>query len=297
MTVSIPRLTPDQLIDRFRTWAARAADVRALAVIGSHARALDHADEWSDLDLVLVADEPDRYLASGDWLDEIGPCRLTFVEEAPIAGLHERRAHFEGGQEVDCIIITSEMLLAAAMVPEVADVVARGWRVLVEKDALTDRFTSRLGSGTRKPTVPSDDDLAEATARYWHKAVWSARKLCRGELWVATRAVNHDLHQLLLQALEWEAQSRPCEQPDAWFRGRFLERRADPETLRRLPETFARYDPAAVARALRVLTQVYRQLTDEIARRIECEIPRDVQAYGSELLESILDSRFPDNAS
>lgn len=290
------RPTAEELIDRFRTWATGAGDVRALAVVGSRARAHDHADAWSDLDLVLVADDADRYLADGDWLAEIGPCRLTFVEEAPVAGLHERRAHFEGGQAVDVVVVTPAMLAVAVGLPAVADLVARGWRVLVDKDELAGRLTSQAESGSLPSAAPTERELAEAAARFWHKAVWTARKLCRGELWVATTATNRDLHQLLLQALEWEAQTRPGDQPDVWFRGRFLERWADPQTVRRLPETFAGYDPAAVAHALRVLPDVYRRLTDTVARRIGCEPPRDAHAYGSEVVEAILGGRFPDDA-
>ncbi len=41
-------------------WAARQPDILALALVGSHARGA--ATETSDVDLVILAQDPSRYL-------------------------------------------------------------------------------------------------------------------------------------------------------------------------------------------------------------------------------------------
>ena len=286
-------LIVDELIERFRAWAERASDVLALAIIGSRARARDPADEWSDVDLVIVTDNADRYLRDGGWLDEIGRCRLTFVEESPLAGLFERRAHFEGGVEFDLLLITAAMVELAAGLPEVADLVSRGWRVLVDKQDLTTSFTAQVEAqpvgAEATATRPSPADITDAAARFWHGCIWSARKLRRGELWMATVAVNCGLHQQLLHALEWEAQSRPAgNATDVWFRGRFLERWADPKAVGRLDTTFARYDRDAVAASIRALAAMYSEVISEVATRVGTDPPRSIESYGSDVLRSVL---------
>lgn len=285
----MPAEIVDEFVDRFRRWAERAPDVQALAVIGSHARSSDPADEWSDVDLVIVADDPDRYLSNKAWLDDIGQCRLTFVEESPLAGLFERRAHFDDGCEFDLLVITPAMMEAAADLREAADLASRGWRVLVDKKGLTVRFAARVGAqvGVRM-CVPDETEIADAAARFWHGCIWTARKLRRGELWVATLAVN-DLHRGLLTALEWEACTRPgAEAPDVWFRGRFLERWADPRIVRRLEETFVAYDANAVLRSLRALAELYSEVVTEVAARVGSQRPHEIESYGRATLESIL---------
>lgn len=283
--------TVDELIDRFRAWAERAPDVQALAIVGSRARAQDPADEWSDVDVVIVADDPARYLANSEWLADIGRCRLTFVQESPFAGLYERRAHFDGGTVFDLVVIAPDVMGLAADLPATADLISRGWRALVDKQGLAARFVDLIGRSatSRARTPPGSADLADATARFWHACIWTARKVCRGELWVATVAVNCGLHESLLQVLEWEAETRPGGgDRDVWFRGRFLERWADPAAVRLLGETFTSYDRDSAAHSLRILARLYSDLITQIARRVGCSPPRDIENYGTETVESIL---------
>jgi hypothetical protein len=49
-------------------WAERRPDIQAPVLLGSQARRDHLADQWSDLDLALVTDQPDRYLAGTGWL-------------------------------------------------------------------------------------------------------------------------------------------------------------------------------------------------------------------------------------
>jgi predicted nucleotidyltransferase len=91
----------DAFIEKFTIWATARPDIRAAMVIGSHARQQDPADEWSDVDIVLMARRPGVYLADARWLDQLGLVWTTNVEWAPVGGGAERRAMFEGALEVD----------------------------------------------------------------------------------------------------------------------------------------------------------------------------------------------------
>src|SRR3712207_4474218 len=84
MTLS---LSMDSLIDGFVAWAERQAPVRAAAVVGSRARTDRPADEWSDLDLVVVVTDPQPYLTTTDWLAQIAVPHLTFLEPTAIGNL------------------------------------------------------------------------------------------------------------------------------------------------------------------------------------------------------------------
>lgn len=57
-----------QLLNRITAWTQDQSGIRAVALVGSEARADHPADEWSDLDLFLVAVDPEANLASTDWL-------------------------------------------------------------------------------------------------------------------------------------------------------------------------------------------------------------------------------------
>lgn len=93
--------TYDLLIERFVIWATQEENVRAAFIIGSRAR-MDHpADEWSDLDVIIMAYDVERYRQSADWLHPIGTPWLTFVEPTPDGRGFERRVLFAPGLDVD----------------------------------------------------------------------------------------------------------------------------------------------------------------------------------------------------
>lgn len=87
----------EQLTEKLIQWAQTEENVRAAIVIGSRAR-LDHpADEWSDLDVLIFAYDPEPYLTTSNWLHHIGSPWLTFVEPTPDGSGFERRVLFQGG--------------------------------------------------------------------------------------------------------------------------------------------------------------------------------------------------------
>src|SRR5436309_1608918 len=90
----------DELLDRIIAWAEGNPDIRAAFLVGSRARAEVPADEWSDLDVPLIAVNPEQYLATTDWLSALGEPWLTFLE-GMIVGGQERRVLFAGGLDVD----------------------------------------------------------------------------------------------------------------------------------------------------------------------------------------------------
>ena len=77
--------------------------------MGSRSRDDHPADEWSDLDIILYADNSDFYLHNIDWLKSLGKIWVTFIYETS-GGEPERLTLFEGGYQVDIVFLTSDRL-------------------------------------------------------------------------------------------------------------------------------------------------------------------------------------------
>jgi aminoglycoside 6-adenylyltransferase len=75
--MTTPHTSYDGLIARFLAWAREQDDLRGVLMLGSRARTDRPADEWSDLDLVLLTTEPQRYLDDDAWLLRFGTPVLT----------------------------------------------------------------------------------------------------------------------------------------------------------------------------------------------------------------------------
>jgi len=280
----------ERLVDRLVAWAGRDANVRAVLAIGSRARADRPADEWADLDLILVARDPTLYLASADWLSEIGTPWLTFLERTPEGVAYERRVLFEGGLDVDLIpksLTWFEQMLQEDLPPLEPDLLRRGALVLVDKDGLAARLAA-AESAQSAVAPPTEREFAEAVADFTYHTVWTAKKLRRGELWWAKSCCDSYLKGLLLRMIEWHARAGGAE---ARGRGRFLEEWADPRVLAALPSTFARYDAEDVWRALRATMDLYRWLAVETAEQLDYAYPSSGAGHAAHLVGRLFTQR------
>ena len=93
--------TMDTLIERFVRWAETQTDIRAATIVGSRARLDRPADAWSDLDLVSIVYDPNRYLMTTDRVSQVGVPLLTFLEPTAVGNQTERRVMFKGAYDVD----------------------------------------------------------------------------------------------------------------------------------------------------------------------------------------------------
>jgi aminoglycoside 6-adenylyltransferase len=107
-------------------WAEGNPDIRDVVLLGSQARTEAPPDQWSDVDVTLVVDEPDRYLGDEEWVEAFGRPLVTFVEPTAVGAGLERRVLYDDGLDVDFVVVTPAWMQAAAADPRAAGVLTRG---------------------------------------------------------------------------------------------------------------------------------------------------------------------------
>lgn len=268
-------------------WARGQDDVRAVVLVGSHARQDASGDRWSDLDLVVFTDEPDRLVRDDEWVTAFGSPVLTFLEPAAVGGISERRVLYDDGQDVDFVPVDAAWLHEIPADADVASVFARGYRVLYDE----------LGAAEVLATLelppeeaPTSAELRELSSDFWYHALWTARKLRRGEVYTAIGCLDGYLKAKLAMLLGWHARAvDPA--TDTWHRGRFLERWADPGALAALENAYARYDLRDVARALWETIDLWQGVEEETARRLGLETGLDHADLRRRIAEVVPDVR------
>src|SRR5262245_4869441 len=66
-------------LDCVTDWAAHQPTIAAVALVGSHARGEARPD--SDIDLVLLCEEPHAFLADTSWIHRFGEVRTCYTED------------------------------------------------------------------------------------------------------------------------------------------------------------------------------------------------------------------------
>jgi aminoglycoside 6-adenylyltransferase len=280
----------DQLIQKFVEWAQSEADLRAAMIIGSRSRVDHPADEWADLDIVLFLNTPQCYIDSAEWLDNIDPPWLTFIECTPDGGW-ERRALFAPGLDVDFAIVPAqylESMLNTARPPMWVDIFRRGSRIVLDKDGFIAQLMQKPTPDTLLFQPPAEVEYLNVVNDFWYHTVWTAKHLRRGELWWAKSGCDDRLKSLLRQVLEWHAHTMKGSGYDTWMRGRFLEEWADPRALKELPTIFAHYDPQDIAQATFRTMDLFRWLSIEVAQHWGYTYPTHGEQAASGLVEQIL---------
>ena len=117
-------------------WAARREDVQAIAIVGSWARGTARPD--SDVDVVIITDQPDRYVSADDWAAVLG---ITDPLESKRWGLlTERRGRAVSGLEIEFGITAPSWATIDPIDDGTLRVVMDGMRVVYDPKGILERL-------------------------------------------------------------------------------------------------------------------------------------------------------------
>jgi molybdopterin-guanine dinucleotide biosynthesis protein A len=270
-------------------WAAEREDVQALVLVGSQARADVPADRWSDLDLIFLLDDPTPYTEDASWIAEFGRPVVTFLE-ATLDGHWERRVLYESGEDVDFVLFPASVLERLEASEDAAGLLRRGHRVLIDRIGVSKRLASIAERPALEEEPPKQSELTELASDFWYHALWTAKKLRRGEVFTALDCLDGYVKARLVTLLGWHARAVDPT-ADTWHAGRFLERWADPGALAALERAYAHYELRDVARALWETIDLWQGLEEETASRLGLAVELDHPDLRRRVAEVVPDPR------
>jgi aminoglycoside 6-adenylyltransferase len=237
----------DETVDEIIAWSQQDSNVKGAIVIGSQVRDELHADEWSDLDVMVMANDPYLLLDEATWMDRFGTPVCVFVEvnELPFATWDwcVKRALFDDRRAVDFNILPYDKLDEVLSINR--GIMAKGYRVLY--DSNPDLLDSKIRAVIEEieeavPQIPTEKELSNDVSNLLFHVIWAFKKIKKGELWVAVRCINTYIRDLLLRLIEFYNASVTIKSSVVMYNGRFLEDRTDGEILGQLRHCFAKYD-------------------------------------------------------
>jgi aminoglycoside 6-adenylyltransferase len=278
-----------RLRDRLHAWARERDGLVAAAAFGSTQRQDRPADDWSDLDLLFVVEDPVAWVKDTSWVEEIGPTWVRLVSPAPIPGVRVVQALFAGGYDADLIPV-DRSTLPVLLDPDVAsEVFGAGVEVLFDRDGRLAALTNASDPpGVRPPTAEAFDAVVST---FLYQTVWATKRLRRGELWRAHDDTDDYMRDRMLTMIEWHALAR---RRDGVFpESRKLERWVPDDVAAELPPTFARYEASSIAQALVLGLRLFRRLALEVADANGLIYPTDADAaIESWVLERLREGSF-----
>lgn len=270
--------THAELIERIVGWASTDENIRAVVITGSSSRGDASTDRFSDRDIEIIARDPTALLADDSWIHAIAPVWIALYLDNTELGIPPTRlVFFEGGYKVDFTLTDRTRIEQMVDADALNDLYRRGYRVLVDKDGLTDRLPLPTDGAPRKD-LPDQQKFADIVTEYWFEAAHMPTYLTRGDLWVVKHR-DWTMKQMLLRMLEWHALATGGKGIDTWYIGTKMRRWVDEETWQEVGHVFARFDAEDSWRALVASMRLFSRLTREIARALELDYPRDAERH------------------
>lgn len=268
------------IIQNFLRYSKTCEEFRAAAIIGSRARTETPADEFSDLDITILSNNPDKHIDNTDWLAEIGEVHITFVESLPLGNGKERRVMFSNALDVDFAIVTASQAEAMFSSPDIISVFKKGFKILFDKDDLFSYLDFSSSEGEKlKKKLPSVKEVENTLQDFWYHCIWSMKKIQRGEIWTAKMCVDGYIKSLMLRMIEWDHQLNQTEIKEIWHSGRFFEGWVDQEIQEEMKSCFAHYDQQDIIQALKSSMDLFSALSKKVAEKLDIHYPQKAENF------------------
>ncbi len=260
-------------------YAVRNDDLRAIIAIGSSTRKETPADEYSDLDLILVTKKPEKWL-SREYHELLGEVRISFIEPT-LGGGMERRSIYDEDKDLDMIVFSPEQFEKALREGVAGWVMNRGYSFIYDADSFSELAAQYVTPAVIGPEMTEKEYHNLVNDFYFHN-IWACKKLQRGELWSAKMCIDAYLKNILLKMIE--QYQIVVSGADVWHDGRFLERWADPTIKEELRDCFAHYDETGCRNALFATHTLFSRLASFVACKKGFEYPIKAKACAAEYL-------------
>jgi aminoglycoside 6-adenylyltransferase len=270
------------IMERLLSWARVDENVRAVIVTGSSARSAGAADRFSDRDVELVARDPAALLEDDAWIHAIAPVWVALYLENE--GFPDTRlVFFEDAHKVDFTIADPSRVRDMVSGNRLNDLYQRGYRVLLDKDGLTNGLPEPSGDAP-VGAPPTANEFTAVVTEFWFEAAHMPTYLIRGDLWVV-KSRDWTMKEMLLRMIEWHAIATTGPSTDVWYIGTRMTRWVNPAVWSALDDVFGHFDAADSWRAIEATMRLFARLTHEVADRLELSYPEHSERH---ILEYVL---------
>ncbi len=269
----------EEVIERLIQWAESQPLVRAMLLTSS--RAIPHApaDAFSDYDVILAVREVQPFYAERTWLEAFGSVLVLYRDPLEAYfGFHKSAyvTQYENGLKIDFTLWPVEILQRVAAEAELPAEFDAGYRVLLDKDHLTDGLKPPTYRAYI-PTPPTETEYQTVIELFFHEATYVAKHLWRDDLMAAKYSLDHGMKlDNLRLMLEWrmEIDHQWSVKPGPY--GRRLKQWLRPDLWAELESTYTGAGPEANWEAMFRTVDLFRKVAIEVGERLGYAYPNDL---------------------
>jgi aminoglycoside 6-adenylyltransferase len=271
----------DDVFVKLIQWAEGRESVRAMLLTSTRAIPNAAVDFLSDYDVILIVEDIRPFYEDRSWLDDFGEVLVVYwdpIHLDPEYG-NERTANvtqYADGLKIDFTLWPVEYLQKVIQAPALPAELDAGYRVLLDKDALT----KDMKPPTFKayiPSLPTNEVYELLVNDFFTDVPYMAKCLLRGELLPAKWCLDYDMkHVHLRPMLEWLVGLKHNWSVPTGSLGKGLKKQLPPEIWSQLQDTYAGGNTQDHWIALFRTIALFRQVAMEVGAGLGYEYPLEL---------------------
>ena len=267
-------------------WGEERESVRAILLTSTRARPGVPVDLFSDYDVILAVTDIRPFYEDRTWLWDFGQVLVVYRDPVRIDHGLERFAYitqYADSTKIDFSIFSSEILREVAQDSELSDELDVGYKVLLDKDRLTDGLKPPSYKAY-VPKPPTEAVYRNLVEEFFHEATYVAKHLWRDDLMPAKYNLDYAMkHNNMRPMLEWRMEIEHNWSAKTGAYGKGLKKQLSPEVWSDLEATYVGAGIEENWVALFKTLDVFRRVAIEVGERLgyqyPCELDRSVTEY------------------
>src|SRR4030043_1519329 len=276
-------------VDRLIEWANRKPDIRAVLLTSSRANPNETLDEFSDYDVIFVAEDIKRYLDDESWLEDFGKVLVLYRDPVEVRYGFERFirvTQYESGLKIDFTLWPVGLLKHIIEMPELPDYIDDGYKVLLDKDGLT---VGMKAPSCRAflPRPPTETEYHNFVEEFFSNTPYAAKFIRRGDFFSLKSMLNFLRYEKLCHMLEWKVEIEHDWQIKSGRYGKGLQKYLAPEIINEIENTCAGSEADADWESLFRIITLFRKVAREVGKRLSYAYPEDMDSRVVKYLQKV----------
>jgi len=278
------------VIETLVQWAEHQPLVRAMLLTSSHAVPNAPVDVFSDYDVILALLDVHPFYEDRAWLEAFGSVLVVYRDPLePYLGFPKSAyvTQYENGLKIDFTLWSVEILQRVAADPQLPAEFDAGYRVLLDKDHLTDGLKPPTYAAYI-PTPPTETEYQTVVELFFHEATYAAKHLWRDDLMAAKYNLDHGMKlDNLRLMLEWrlEIDHHWSVKPGPY--GRRLKKWLSPDIWAELESTYTGAGLEANWEAMFRSIALFRKVAIEVGDRLGYAYPHNLDRRAVAYLQKV----------
>lgn len=264
-------------------WAKSQDGIRAVLLTSTRAIPGAFIDILSDYDVILILNDIHPFVSDRSWLGAFGEVLVAYwdpVHPDLEFGLEHcsNVIQYRNGLKLDFTLWPTSLLQRIAAMPSLPAELDAGYRILLDKDHLTDSMLAPTGRAY-VPKPPTQETYLLLINDFLSDAPYVAKCLWRDELMPAKWCLDYDMkHVYLRPMLEWLVEINHDWSIPAGFLGKGLKKHLPSEVWSALEQTYAGADIADNWTALHCTLDLFRSISRQVGAALGYVYPEQLHS-------------------